>query len=1141
MPTMPNRPRLGLVDSPGAASVSFAPPDPVTLGPRRKPTRAPIAVGPERAETAAPNRVNADRGSGVSYPIQPGKVQAPAVRDETLARTRLLDWLEAKIHSRVLFVIADAGYGKTTLLADFSRRTRLRTLWYRLDEDDRDWVGFLSHLVAAGREHDSQFAPRTASLLRSLEPGGVTREDAIASFLAELPSIAADGAALIFDDFHLADEVSDIRVIIREIVSRSPDRLSIVFASRRQPPVPVSKLRTIGELAELGIADLRFSDGELEQLFRETYRRPLEPDVLSELSKRTEGWAASLTLVQAALRERSPSETRSFVRGLSGARDELHDYLAEEVVGDLPLIHQQFLMRTSVLQTVTPELAQVATGLTAIEVQSLMLESERLGLLGQRPNRRSSAQRYHPLVREFLEERLRREIGAAGVDELHVAVARWAESTDWRTAAHHFASARRWPDLQRVLDTYVETIVASGAFTVAADLLRRLPDSSDSATAHVILSREASAVGDYASVTAHAEIASRIAPDLDVVIGNLVSAKVLLGSFSEASTIANRWAASTSSGLQRDIAEALVVVIAASLAGSLADVIESCERLADKCANAGLHHFEGVSWLNAALAHVASGSLDRAADSSAKAAEALSNSSSGAELASALSLGALVVGLKGDVPEARRRFSDLLQPLTGGSRTEILTEAAELEVLVGDADSAESLLPRREPEVGESTRALTSLLQLHLLARRGAFQAAYKMATRLVLDEPTANLGFQSRLRAYKALSFALVDRPGTAQVAEEAIRFAARQGAKPWMALAEIARSHATDSMSSAVIGLAPSVRFVLSLAAELVVHDLDRLDDQALDVARDAITSAPERWRDALRREVSGRGPARLRAARLLDEVGQSSDVITLRRVAKEPKRTGQDRQLGRGLARRLAERVHISDLGRISISVGETVIGAGEIRRKVLALLSFLLTRPRWAATREEVMEAMWPDMDPASAINSLNQSVYFLRRVFEREYSEDTTAGYVHQDSDLLWLDPDLVQSASRDCASLVADYVRAPRPEVALELAERYRGRFALDFAYDDWSADFREWLHVAYLQVVETQIRSDVDAGQYARGIRLARSALEIEPRNEDLALSLLRLLRGSGAHSAAAEQYAHYATILRADLGIEPPPLETL
>src|SRR4051794_30548305 len=194
---MPNRPPLRLVDTRRPASVSFEPADPVTVGARgRTPTDVPIAVGSGRAVPATLDPGRSERGSGVTYPIQPAKVQAPALRDETLARGRLLDWLEAKIHSRVVFVIADAGYGKTTLLADFSRRTRTRTIWYRLDDEDRDWVGFLSHLIAAGREHDPDFAPRTAAVLRSLGPGGPTRDDAIETFLGELKTIAPEGAAL---------------------------------------------------------------------------------------------------------------------------------------------------------------------------------------------------------------------------------------------------------------------------------------------------------------------------------------------------------------------------------------------------------------------------------------------------------------------------------------------------------------------------------------------------------------------------------------------------------------------------------------------------------------------------------------------------------------------------------------------------------------------------------------------------------------------------------------------------------------------------------------------------------------------------------------------------------------------------------
>ena len=109
MRRMPDQPPVRLVDSRRETFVSFAPPEPNGLGPRgRTPDRAPIAVGPGRALTAEPDRERADARGGVTYPIQAGKVQAPALRDETLARTRLLEWLDVKIHRRVLFVIADA-------------------------------------------------------------------------------------------------------------------------------------------------------------------------------------------------------------------------------------------------------------------------------------------------------------------------------------------------------------------------------------------------------------------------------------------------------------------------------------------------------------------------------------------------------------------------------------------------------------------------------------------------------------------------------------------------------------------------------------------------------------------------------------------------------------------------------------------------------------------------------------------------------------------------------------------------------------------------------------------------------------------------------------------------------------------------
>src|SRR5512143_1456039 len=200
------------IDIPDDRSIPFAPPH-SALRAEMGASWEPAAVGPARPATSGSARNGSPDGTLTHYPIQASKVQRPSLRDDTLARGRLLDWLATRIHDRVVLVLADAGYGKTTLLADFSQRTRLRTLWYRLDEDDRDWIAFLNYLVAAGREHDPGFAPTTASMLQDMSVGGPTRDAVIDVFLRELRTIAEHGAVLIFDDFHLVDESPDVRLI----------------------------------------------------------------------------------------------------------------------------------------------------------------------------------------------------------------------------------------------------------------------------------------------------------------------------------------------------------------------------------------------------------------------------------------------------------------------------------------------------------------------------------------------------------------------------------------------------------------------------------------------------------------------------------------------------------------------------------------------------------------------------------------------------------------------------------------------------------------------------------------------------------------------------------------------------------------
>jgi DNA-binding SARP family transcriptional activator len=235
-----------------------------------------------------------------------------------------------------------------------------------------------------------------------------------------------------------------------------------------------------------------------------------------------------------------------------------------------------------------------------------------------------------------------------------------------------------------------------------------------------------------------------------------------------------------------------------------------------------------------------------------------------------------------------------------------------------------------------------------------------------------------------------------------------------------------------------------------------------------------------------------------------------------------------------------VLIEDLGRVRIRVADREVDGSDVRRKVLALLALLLARPRWTATREEVVDALWPDLDPQAALNSLNQTVYFLRRVFEPKYDEQASPGYVQQDGETIWLDPELIEARSRRCNALIRTMSVDPDIEATVELAREYRGRFALDFAYEEWASSFRDSLHASYLRVLERAIHLDVDGGHLARGIFLAERASEVEPDSEELQLALVRIYRMAGAHAAAGEQYAHYARTMN-ELGVDPRPLRDI
>ena len=409
-----------------------------------------------------------------------------------------------------------------------------------------------------------------------------------------------------------------------------------MILSRRAPILPIARLRALGEVAELGRDDLRFEATETERLFRETYGRPLEPDVLAELDRQTEGWAASLQLVRSALRERSTAEMRAFVSSLSGARGTLHDYLAEEVVGDLAPALQSFLMRTSILSTLSVETAAVAAAVSEDETRDHLEAAARIGLLPQAGE--IGGQRYHPLVRDFLDDRLRREIGAAGVVELHRVVARFGERTDWKLAAHHYEAAGDIDDLHRVMVGSMQDIMGSGGFALAESYVRRYPDLEADPTFGLFLSRRDAYAGDFASALQRARAAVAAHPASSgthlshLALANLATISFETGDFDGAVRMGLELEGLNPEPGLLAIAHGTANFRAATIDGDLDEISRTIEAALVLQSARGHLHYSGVSRLNLAYYAIQQGRPESAMEHSAVALDLLSASSAGPEI-----------------------------------------------------------------------------------------------------------------------------------------------------------------------------------------------------------------------------------------------------------------------------------------------------------------------------------------------------------------------------------------------------------------------------------------------------------------------------------------------------------------------------
>jgi len=379
-------------------------------------------------------------------PVVGTKLHIPSPRRQLVSRPRLTDRLSSHPggRPRLVLVAAPAGFGKTTLLTQWLSKQQTdgcRVAWLSLDADDSEPRRFLTHVVAALQTSAPQVGGEALTRLEA--DGPVSSEAVLVSLVNDLDAVA-EPTVLALDDYHVI-ESPEVHEAVRFLLDHLPAHACVAVTTRADPPLPVARLRTRGELLELRAADLRFTTDEAQAFLNDVMGLNLDPAHVAALDSRTEGWAAGLQL--AALSMRNHTDVDEFVAAFTGSHRFVLDYLVEEVLRSQPNDVRDFLLDTAILHQLTGPLCDALTGDDTGRERLDDLERANLFLVPLDDHRQWY--RYHHLFADALRARLQAQ-DPDRVPVLHRAASRW--HTDHGNLAEAITHAVAGGDTERAAD-----------------------------------------------------------------------------------------------------------------------------------------------------------------------------------------------------------------------------------------------------------------------------------------------------------------------------------------------------------------------------------------------------------------------------------------------------------------------------------------------------------------------------------------------------------------------------------------------------------------------------------------------------------------------------------------------------------------
>jgi ATP/maltotriose-dependent transcriptional regulator MalT/DNA-binding SARP family transcriptional activator len=1087
-----------------------------------------------------------------SQPRTPAsKLLPPVLPAAFLDRPELLRRLDEVGGRRLTTVVAGAGFGKSTLLAAWA--SRVRPAWYSLQPEDAGLATFLRGLLDALRLRLPDLPDELDTVLASsLGPDAddLARADALAGALGEALELRlASDLMLVLDDVHELPAGGPAARLVEGLARHAPTPFHLVLSSRVEPPFPIQRLRGRGQVLELDGAVLALGPEETAELLAAV----LGPDgrELSEpLHRMTGGWPAATCLAAESLRRQRPRERASSLAALRRPGGLLFAYLAEEVLAGEDPVLRELVRRVAPLRRFTAELCR------ALDVEAdpgMLARLARRGLVLQ-PRAVDGWFTLNDLVREVVLASMPLEAGE--LRELHRRAAAWlAAGGHLEEALASVVASEDPPATAAFLVEHGPAMLASGAVDGVVAAAAGLPAELRGSALEQVEGEARQVKGDWQGALECFRRAAgqerELAPGLAWRTGLIHYMRAELDQAMAVFQRARRDGAP-------DADQALLLAWTAT--------VHFLRQEGDACRAAGQRALDAATACGddhaLAAAHTAMGMLaalegDRAANDLhyRRALEA-------AERAQDVLHLARIRANLGSRSNEESSYREALVELEAAVRlAELSGYAAVLALAQTNRGEAQLGLGRLDEAIVELEAAKVTYQRL------GSRRVAY----------PLGDLGVVYRERGDLALARAAY---------EEAIGFAERagdlQGLVP--ALAGLARVLAGDEperaarLAERAVGYGPGMAWVeAQLAAGWVALAAGEREPAAGFAAAAAAAAGTRRDRAGLAealelRALAAPDPAgelrRLREAAsswaaVGNRLGEARNALAQARLgaagaasAGAPAVEEAERRLrslgvrvgaevAAGLLRAVAapprDPVRIQALGGFRVlRAGEPVPAEEWQSRKARDLLKVLVARRGRAVPREALMEALWPDEDPARLSNRLSVALSTVRTVLDpdRRHPGDR---FVTADKHVVALAdvPVDVEEFLAAAAAGLDRFARGERAEalsllIAAEAA--FAGDFLEDDPYEDWAVSLREEARAAYLAVARTLARAAAEAAEHDQAVRYHLRVLERDAYDEEAHLGLVATLVAAGRHGEARRRYRIYGEQM-GELGVEAAP----